>query len=88
MPNRSPSGVACVRWQVPKLGDVQMRRGLAAEAQRLWLQQAFDASSGSVSDLHREVAAALTVLGEMAASVLSALWRSRFWSLPTDSRQF
>lgn len=41
-----------------------MRRGLAAEAQRLWLQQAFDVSSVSVSELHREVAAALTVLGE------------------------
>lgn len=51
--------------QVPELGDVQLQRGLAAEAQRLWLQQAFDNSSGLVSGLQREVAAALTALGEI-----------------------
>jgi hypothetical protein len=57
-----------IRRQVPELGDVQLRRGLAAEAQRLWLQQAFDVSSGLVSELHREVAAALTALGETQGS--------------------
>jgi hypothetical protein len=61
-------GQSLVGWaglQVPELGDVQLQRGLAAEAQRLWLQQAFDNSSGLVSGLQREVAATLTALGEM-----------------------
>ena len=44
---------------------MQLQRGLAAEAQRLWLQQAFDNSSGLVSGLQREVAATLTALGEI-----------------------
>ena len=59
------AGSCALGLQVPELGDVQLQRGLAAEAQRLWLQQAFNNSSGLVSDLQREVAAALTALGEM-----------------------
>lgn len=57
--------------QVPELGDVQLRRGLAVASQRLWLQQASDA--GPMSDLHREVAATLTALGEPLTS--TNIWR-------------
>lgn len=67
--------------QVPGLGDVQLQRGLAAEAQRLWLQQAFDNSSGAVSDLQREVAAALTALGELHTTPLQSTVRHEQMSL-------
>jgi len=49
--------------QVPELADVRLRRSVAQQAQRLWLQQASDVGSGPTSAMHRQVAAALTTLG-------------------------
>lgn len=57
---------------------MQLRRGLAVASQRLWLQQASDSSSGAMSELHREVAAALTALGKICRPCCVCMWQSPY----------